>query len=212
MSGPSRSRGNLGAALALKASLALALALSAGAVSGVLAGEPEEAPAEAAVPRILIAYYSHSGNTRAIAELLHKKLGGILFQIEPVKPYPHDYDAVLEVARPQVEQGLLPDLKGVLPDPAQFDLALVGGPVWFGTLSPPVSSFLAKVDLGKKTIAPFCTYGGGMRGYFDNFAVACPHTSEVLEGLGLGRAQLAREEEEIDRLVSEWVAGLPLPE
>ena len=159
--------------------------------------------------RILIVYYSHSGNTKGIAERLQKKLGGVLHSVEPVEEYPAEYQAVLEKSRPQVEAGFKPELKGELPDMGDFDLLLVGGPVWFGTLAPPLSSFMAQAKLEGKTIAPFCTFGGGIRNYFARFKEACPKDAMVLEGFGLGRADLAKDEAELDKLVGEWAAKLP---
>jgi flavodoxin len=48
--------------------------------------------------KILVAYFSHSGNTRAIADRIHKNVGGDVFEIQAVEPYPRDYDAVVKRA------------------------------------------------------------------------------------------------------------------
>ncbi len=49
--------------------------------------------------KILIAYFSWSGNTRAIAQQIHQKTGGDLFEIEPVKSYSQNYNTCLEEAQ-----------------------------------------------------------------------------------------------------------------
>ena len=45
---------------------------------------------------ILIAYYSHSGNTRKIANLIHREVGGTIYEIQPEVPYPNSYNAVVD--------------------------------------------------------------------------------------------------------------------
>ena len=83
--------------LFLKYSLAGAFALgtvpllgSAGAVSAASA---------AGGSNILIAYFSRSGNTRTIAEMIQQRTGGDLVQIQTVKPYPDSYEDCVEMAR-----------------------------------------------------------------------------------------------------------------
>jgi len=161
--------------------------------------------------RVLIVYFSHSGATRGIAERLQKKLGAAIFRVESAKAYPEEYQAVLAQARQEIGDGFKPELKGDLPALDGIDLVLVGGPVWAGTLAPPLSSFLSKVDLKGKTVAPFCTYGGGLREYFARFKEAVSGEAVVLEGLALGRADLAKGEDEVEKIINEWVAKLPKP-
>ena len=171
----------------------------------------DEAESAADKPRVLIAYFSLTGNTKGIAERLQKKLGGVLYRIEPVNAYPEDGQEVRNQAGKEIGEGFKPELKGDLPDLDGIDLVLIGGPVWAGTLAPPLSSFLAKVDLKGKTVAPFCTFGGGQREYFKRFQDAMPEGVTALEGLGLGRADLGKGEEDIDKAVTEWAAKLPVP-
>lgn len=161
--------------------------------------------------RVLIVYFSHSGNTHGIAERLQKKTGAAVHRIVPKKAYPEEYQAVLAQARKEINESFKPELAGDLPTLDDIDLVLIGGPVWAGTLSPPLASFLAQVDLKGKTVAPFCTYGGGMRDYFKHVKAAVSKEATVLDGLGLGREQLKKAEEYIDKAVSDWVAKLPKP-
>lgn len=43
---------------------------------------------------------------------------------------------------------------------ASYDVIFVGTPIWWGTIAPPVATFLAESDLTGKIIIPFCTHGG----------------------------------------------------
>ena len=49
--------------------------------------------------KILVLYYSRSGNTRAVAEEIHTKVGGDIFQLKTARPYPESYDDVVEIAK-----------------------------------------------------------------------------------------------------------------
>jgi len=60
---------------------------------------------------ILVAYFSYSGNTHEIANQIHKNAGGDIFEIQSVKPYPDDYDAVVQQARQELKSGHKPALK-----------------------------------------------------------------------------------------------------
>ena len=136
---------------------------------------------------VLIAYYSHSGNTGKIAELIRKQIGGTLFAIEPETPYPTDYAKVVELSKKEIPEGYKPPLKTKAPDLAEFDTVLVGSPNWLNTFAPPVATFLAENDLSGKKVAHFATYGGGGLGKIaEDIAKLCPH-STVLEALALSR-------------------------
>jgi flavodoxin len=136
---------------------------------------------------ILIAYYSHSGNTGKIAALIQKQVGGTLFPLEPETPYPADYAKVVEQSRKEIPEGYQPPLKTKAPDPAEFDTVFVGSPNWLNTFAPPVATFLAENDLSGKKVVPFATYGGGGLGKIaEDIAKLCPN-STVLESLALSR-------------------------
>lgn len=111
--------------------------------------------------RILIAYYSLSGNTQEVAEAIQKELGGDLFEIETIDAYPEIYKELSEQAKREVSSGYKPALKKNVENPAQYDIVFVGSPIWWGTIAPAVSSFLAANDFAGKTVIPFVTHGGG---------------------------------------------------
>ena len=54
--------------------------------------------------KILVAYFSWSGNTQHVAEYIARQTGATLFRIEPAKPYPTDYTPCTEVAKAEKEQ------------------------------------------------------------------------------------------------------------
>ena len=111
--------------------------------------------------KVLIAYYSLSGNTKDVAEAIRSKTGGAPFRIETVQSYPEEYRATTAQAKREINEGFRPELKGKIDNIAQYDIIFIGSPNWWGTIAPAVSSFLADYDLKGKTVIPFITHGGG---------------------------------------------------
>lgn len=133
--------------------------------------------------KILVAYFSHSGNTREIANQIHECVGGDIFEIQTIKPYPEDYDAVVKKARQELDLGYKPALKTKVENIKSYDLVFVGHPNWWGTFPSPVKTFLSEYDLSGKTIVPFCTHGGsGLGRSVADIPKLCPK-STLLDGI-----------------------------
>lgn len=111
--------------------------------------------------KILIAYFSWSGNTKSIAEKIREYTGGDIFRIETAVPYPTDYnEAAYGVAKKQHEEGIKPELKYNC-DVSNYDVIFVGTPAWWYNVAPPVKTFLSLNNFEGKIVAPFITHGGG---------------------------------------------------
>lgn len=111
--------------------------------------------------KILIAYYSYSGNTKEVAEAIHEKVGGDLFEIKTEGTYPEEYRQMTRQAQKEIREGYRPKLLTQIENMAQYDIVFVGSPNWWGTITPQVSSFLESYDLSGKKVIPFITHGGG---------------------------------------------------
>lgn len=142
---------------------AMACAIAASLLGGVSASAQDLKPGkvETRPEKVLIAYYSWGGNTRAAAEMIQQETGGTLFEIKPVKPYPSDYRKCTEVAKQDINAGVRPELQAKVSGIANYDVVFVGSPNWWGTMAPPVATFLTTHDLAGKTVIPFFTHGGG---------------------------------------------------
>ena len=133
----------------------------------------------------LSAYFSHSGNTREIANQIHESVGGDLFEIVSVDPYPADYDAVVEQARKELDKDYRPKLKTNVENMDTYTVVFVGYPNWWGTIPRPVATFLSKYDFSGKTIVPFCTHEGSALGRsVADIKGLCPQ-STILAGLAV---------------------------
>jgi flavodoxin len=132
--------------------------------------------------RILIVYLSRTNNTKAIAEIIHQKVGGRMVALELETPYPADYNTTVQQVVHENETGYLPPLKTKIDRIEQYDFVFLGFPTWGMQLPPPVKSFLHRYSLKGKTVIPFNTNGGyGPGSSFQTVRELCPQ-STILEG------------------------------
>ncbi len=135
--------------------------------------------------KTLTIYYSHSGNTRKIANEIHRVVGGDIVEIEPLESYPGDYNTLVEQAKRELHSGYRPKLKVRLDSVEPYDTVFVGSPNWWHTIAPPVITFLSDTNLSGKTIIPFITHGGGGLGRSAlDIAGLCPN-SMILKSLAV---------------------------
>ena len=156
--------------------------------------------------KILVAYFSHSGNTREIANQIHKSMSGDIFEIQAVKPYPHDYDAVVKQAKQEQDSGYKPALKTAIENIKSYDLVFIGYPIWWGTIPAPVKTFLSEYDLSGKTIVPFCTHEGSSLGRsVTDISKLCPK-SNLRDGVAIW----GRDVKTAQNKVSEWLRKIKI--
>ncbi len=145
----------------------------------------QEQPSSSAPAKILVAYFSRvgsssfdnnvdvvtsaslrtgdnglSGNTEVIADMIQKAVGGDRFQIVTVNPYPSDYDTLVDQGKKEQEENYQPALKTKVENIESYDVIFIGSPMWWGTIAPPVRTFLSENDFSGKTIIPFTTHEG----------------------------------------------------
>ena len=115
-------------------------------------------------PRILVVYFSYSGNTRRAARYLARRLGAPCLELRMQRPYRGN---IYEVSQRDLNSRARPALN--LPDHAAADLAacdvvLLGYPTWWATMPMPVYSFVEGSDLAGKIVLPFSSHGGTVFG------------------------------------------------
>lgn len=110
--------------------------------------------------KILVAYFSYSGNTEKVAKTIQAKTGADLFKIETAAPYPTVYREVTDLAKQEKADNARPALKNKVENMAQYDVILLGYPIWWYTAPMAVATFADSYDFSGKTIITFCTSGG----------------------------------------------------
>ena len=131
-----------------------------------------------------VIYFSWSGNTRFAAETVAKKAGADLFEIKAEKPYNADFGKCCDEAKPECYGKTLRAIKPIEGlDLAKYDVVFVGTPNWWGTMAPPVRTWLTQnaAALKGKTMCLFQTHGGGgMQRVGKEFAEIFGDTAKVL--------------------------------
>ena len=114
---------------------------------------------EATAPKALILYYSQTGTTKTIADLIqkHTEADEVAFTVK--EAYPADYGEVLARCQQEKADGAMPELDSIQVDFSQYDVIYLGYPIWFETYANPVASLLETGKLNGKKIVPFCTFG-----------------------------------------------------
>lgn len=142
----------------------------------------EAAPAPAN-GKVLVAYFSWGGATRKVAQTIQQKTGGDLFEIKTATPYPADYHATVDIGKKEKADNVRPKLAGPLPDMKQYDVILLGYPIWWYIEPMAVKTFVEAQDLSGKTILPFATSGGsGVEGSVDDLRKTLPK-AQVKDGI-----------------------------
>lgn len=140
------------------------LALFVIALLALAVRDGHKSAALAAGGQNLIVYFSWSGNTRGLAQAIQKEVGGDLAEVKAVKPYPTAYNDCVNQAKAELRQNARPGITVPLADLAKYDTVYLGYPIWWGDIPMPMATLLEKFDFSGKTIAPFCTHGGGGAG------------------------------------------------
>lgn len=155
---------------------------------------------------ILIVYFSWAGNTRKAAQAIQTATGGELFEVLPQTPYPSDYTTCVNQAEKEVWDDYRPPLKEDLADITAYDLVFVCSPNWWGSLAPPMATFLAGHSFAGKRVAPFCSHGGGGAGRtVEEIEKLCPD-AVLLEGL-----QIVGSEDEDEGHLNAWLKKIGVP-
>jgi flavodoxin len=143
------------------------------------------AQSQAGGQKILVAYFSWSGNAKALAGQIARETGGDLFEIKTAKAYPDIYNECIEVAKQEQNNNARPALSGSVTNIAQYGTVFLCYPNWWGTLPMGVFTFLEFYDFSDKTIYPLVTHGGSRFGRsLDDIKKLCPKTT-IGEGLSV---------------------------
>lgn len=135
--------------------------------------------------KILIAYFSWSGNTENAAQIIQEKTGADIIELNPLQPYSSNYTEVLDQAQKDMNNDARPELANHVENMEQYDTILLGYPNWWATIPMPVASFLEEYDFSGKTIIPFCSHGGGGFGQSITDISKLAPNSRIGEGLSI---------------------------
>lgn len=111
--------------------------------------------------KILIVYYSLTGNTKYIAEIIQEVTNADILPIKPIKELNPKGAMKFIWGGAQATMKKKPKLEPFEIDPDDYNILFLGTPVWAWTFSPPIRSFLSKFDLSETNVAIWICHGGG---------------------------------------------------
>ena len=157
--------------------------------------------------KVLVAYFTRSGNTEVVAGLLQRAQQADLFEIVPADAYPKDYLQTVEQARRERDSNFEPLLAAHVSNMADYEVVYLGFPVWGETTPPVIRSFLSSHDLAGKILVPFITHGG--YGIGSSYQVLARHVPGAL--LQKGFEMQADQERKTMEQVNGWLKDIKLP-
>lgn len=156
--------------------------------------------------KILIVYYSRTGNTQLVAQHIQALVGGDIVQLETLIPYPDDYRATTIQAKQELTDDYRPALKRHIPNIEHYDIIFIGSPNWWGTMAMPVRTFLYDYPLSGKTLVPFITHeGSGLGRSVADLRKLVPNAT-ILPGLAI-RGGSAKDS---TREIKQWLQNIGL--
>lgn len=107
--------------------------------------------------KTLIVYFSWStsGNTEKMATHIQEQTGGDLLELEPLNPYPTDYEECGDVALVERDENARPEIANLPDSIEEYDTVFVGYPIWWHTAPMIIGTFLENYDLSGVHIYPF---------------------------------------------------------
>lgn len=164
-------------------------------------------PIGTANTKVLIAYFSATGNTENIAELIEKNTGGVLYEIMPAQPYTSadlNYnDSNSRVSIENADSSSRPQISGMVDNMQDYEMVFIGYPIWYGQAPRIISTFLESYDFTGKTIVPFCTSSSSAIGSSDNNLHSLASGANWLEGSRFSGSAT-------DDLINNWLEELDL--
>ena len=176
------------------------------------AEEPAEEPAESETSTtgdsssVLITYFSWSGNTEQVAQIIQQETGGDLFEIAPATAYTDDYNELLDIAQQEQSDDARPELAGQVENWEQYDTIFVGYPNWWSDAPMAVYTFVESYDWSGKTLVPFNTSASGGFGRSLSGLEESASGASILEGISFTECTLGDAQGE----VAAWLDELGL--
>ena len=152
--------------------------------------------------KALVVYYSLSGNSRFAAETIAAELGADLEEVVDLKKRQGKL-AFLSNGR-DAGQGRETEIEPLKKDPTDYDLVIIGGPIWNKSPTPAIRTYLDKTDLSGKKVGFFLSDSGfGLSDALKKTRALTPN-STILGDLALSAKDFAHKEE-TEKKIMEWV-------
>jgi len=136
--------------------------------------------------KVLVAYFSATGNTKSVAEQLASAINADLFEIVPEQAYTSDdLNWHNDQSRSSIEMGdktSRPAIASKIDDISQYKIVFVGSPIWWGREPSIMDTFIESYDFAGKTVIPFVTSGSSDIGNYGANLQSLAPDAKVLTG------------------------------
>ena len=154
--------------------------------------------------RSAVVYFSGTGTTRGIAEMIAEVTGSDLYEIIPVEIYSEDdlnyNDDNCRANKEQDNPDVRPVIENDLSQVTDYEIIYLGHPIWWGTNPRIIQTFLESYDLSDAKIYTFCTSGGsGIEKSISDLQTEYPELN-IISGKRLNNADKAD--------IEEWISSL----
>ena len=147
--------------------------------------------------KMIIIYFSRTGNTETFANYIKKNSNITSYKIVPSTPYPEDYNTMLSIAQDERKNNARPEIQNPLTDISQYDIILLGYPIWYSHIPNIIITQLEKLNLNGKIIYPFNTHGGsGVGSSISDIKDYAPGAT-VKDGYPINGNQIKNKEDDI---------------
>lgn len=155
--------------------------------------------------KVLVVYFSATGNTKVIAEDIARELESDIYEIVPVEPYTSEDIAYnndnCRANKEHSDSSIRPEIAGIIDNMDDYDVVLIGYPIWWGEEPRIIDTFVESYDLSDKGVATFCTSGGsGIATSESNLKGLCP---DSVTWLGSKRFENNASVEDINAWITE---------
>lgn len=158
--------------------------------------------------KTIVIYYGYGNHTKMIAERIKEKIGCEILEIQPKIPYSTDYQTVVDETEDNLESRKTPEIKDFDINLDEYDMVILGTPVWWYTITPPIRTFLTKYDLSGKTVIPFATNAGWLGRTFDEIKELCK--GKVMNEMSIKFTTDHKENKLVTKIseIEEWINSL----
>ena len=153
------------------------------------AGSEAETDGDGTQGKTLVVYFSATGNTERVAEVIADTTGGELFELEPVDPYTDEdlnyNDDNSRVSQEYADESLrnVELVADTVDDWQDVERIYIGYPVWWGIAAWPINTFVEANDFTGKTVIPFCTSASSGLGDSGELLAQLAGTGDWQEGM-----------------------------
>ena len=170
--------------------------------------------------KVLLVYFSRAGenysyggrtqlevgNTEVLAGMISRLIGCDVYRIEPVDPYPDDYEETVARNVQEQDTNARPAIANPLAAIDSYDTVLLGSPIWNVRAPMIMSTFVEGFDFTGKTVIPFTTYAmSGLGTTVRDYTALCPGAT-----IGEGLAVRGEEVRDAEAAVAAWLRRINL--